>query len=139
MDYAPDSGNTAWVLISTALVLFMTPGLAFFYGGMVRAKHVLGMLMQNFFAMGLIAVLWVLIGFSLAFGGAGAGGLIGNLDFVGFRDVFLVPPGGADGFFRATVGLSIPFVLYAAYQMTFAIITPAPAPPKARLKPIRTQ
>jgi len=125
MDYAPDSGNTAWVLISTALVLFMTPGLAFFYGGMVRAKHVLGMLMQNFFAMGLIAVLWVLIGFSLAFGGAGAGGLIGNLDFVGFRDVFLVPPGGADGFFRATVGLSIPFVLYAAYQMTFAIITPA--------------
>ena len=54
-----DTGDTAWMLISTALVLFMTPGLAFFYGGMVRAKNVLGMLMQNFFAMGLLAVLWV--------------------------------------------------------------------------------
>ena len=54
-----DTGNTAWVLISTALVLFMTPGLAFFYGGMVRAKNVLGMLMQNFFAMGLLGVIWV--------------------------------------------------------------------------------
>ena len=56
-----DTGNTAWVLISTALVLFMTPGLALFYGGMVRSKNVLGMLMQNFFAMGLLAILWVAI------------------------------------------------------------------------------
>ena len=63
-----DTGNTAWVLASAALVLFMTPGLAFFYGGMVRAKNVLGMLMQNFFAMGLVSVLWALVGFSLAFG-----------------------------------------------------------------------
>ena len=66
-----DSGNTAWVLASAALVLFMTPGLAFFYAGMVRSKHVLGMLMQNFFSMGLVSVLWVLVGFSLAFGDGG--------------------------------------------------------------------
>ena len=70
-----DTGNTAWMLISTGLVLFMTPGLAFFYGGMVRAKNVLGMLMQNFFAMGLLAVLWAAIAFTLAFGAFGNGGL----------------------------------------------------------------
>ncbi len=116
-----DSGNTAWMLISTALVLFMTPGLAFFYGGMVRAKHLLGMLMQNFFAMGLLGVLWVLLGFSLAFGNTGDGGFIGNLDFVGFRDV-TGAVGVGDGFLA---DLTIPFVLFAAFQMTFAIITPA--------------
>lgn len=113
-----DTGNTAWMLMSTALVLFMTPGLAFFYGGMVRSKNVLGMLMQNFSAMGLIAVLWVVVGFSIAFGDAGNAGLIGNLDFIGLKDV------GADlgpEFFA----LSIPFILFCAYQMTFAIITPA--------------
>ena len=66
-----DSGATAWVLVSCALVLFMTPGLAFFYGGMVRSKNVLGMLMQNVFAMGLISVIWAVVGFSLAFGGSG--------------------------------------------------------------------
>jgi ammonium transporter, Amt family len=116
-----DSGNTAWVLTSTALVLFMTPGLAFFYGGMVRAKNFLGMLMQNYFAIGLMAVLWVLVGFSLAFGNAGDGGFIGNFDHVGFKDV---PADvlGDDSFFGA---LTIPFVLFAAFQMTFAIITPA--------------
>ena len=64
-----DSGATAWVLASAALVLFMTPGLAFFYGGMVRSKNVLGMLMQNFFSMGLVSVLWAVVVFSLAFGG----------------------------------------------------------------------
>ncbi len=113
-----DTGNTAWMLMATALVLFMTPGLAFFYGGMVRSKNVLGMLMQNFSAMGLIAVLWVVLGFSLAFGDAGNGGVLGNLDFLGLKDV------SADlgpEFFA----LSIPFVLFAAYQMTFAVITPA--------------
>ena len=114
-----DSGNTAWMLISTALVLFMTPGLAFFYGGMVRSKNVLGMLMQNFAAMGLIGVLWVIVGFTLAFGGGGNAGVIGNFDFLGF-----------DGVNGNTLGpdffaLSIPFILFAAYQMTFAIITPA--------------
>jgi Amt family ammonium transporter len=116
-----DTGNTAWVLIATALVLFMTPGLAFFYGGMVRAKHLLGMLMQNFFAMGLLSVLWVLVAFSLAFGDAGNGGVIGNFDHIGFTGVGGEVLGG-DGFFGF---LTIPFVLFAAFQMTFAIITPA--------------
>ena len=69
-----NTGDTAWVLVSTALVLFMTPGLAFFYGGMVRAKNVLAMLMQNFFAMGIVTVIWVVFGYSLAFGDVGNGG-----------------------------------------------------------------
>ncbi len=115
-----DSGNTAWVLIATALVLFMTPGLALFYGGMVRSKNVLGMLMQNFFAMGLLAVVWVALVFSLAFGDAGNGGFIGNFDFVWLKDV---GPALTDQEFLSF--LTIPFVLFCAYQMTFAIITPA--------------
>jgi Amt family ammonium transporter len=113
-------GDTAWVLTATALVLFMTPGLALFYGGMVRAKNVLGMLMQNIFAMGVLAVLWVIVVFSLAFGDAGNGGWIGNLDYVGLKDVGTGAGGGA--FFEF---LTIPFVLFCAFQMTFAIITPA--------------
>jgi Amt family ammonium transporter len=115
-----NTGDTGWVLISTALVLFMTPGLALFYGGMVRGKNVLGMLMQNFFAMGILAVLWVAIVFSLSFGNAGDGSWIGNLDFAFLHDVGIgkssVP------FFEF---LTIPFVLFCAFQMTFAIITPA--------------
>jgi Amt family ammonium transporter len=110
-----NKGDTAWVLIATALVLFMTPGLALFYGGMVRGKNVLGMLMQNIFAMGLLAVLWVAVVFSLAFGGFGNGGLIGNFDYVWLKDVTQAPQ----------LGLSIPFILFCAFQMTFAIITPA--------------
>ena len=106
-------GNIAWVLVSTALVLFMTPGLAFFYGGMVRSKNFLAMLMQNFFAMGLLAVLWALVGYSLAFGNAGDGGVIGNLDYIGLKDVGLGD------------GKVLPPILFAAFQMTFAIITPA--------------
>jgi ammonium transporter, Amt family len=108
-----DSGDTAWLLASTALVLFMTPGLALFYGGMVRSRNVLGMLMQNFFAMGLLGVLWVLLGYTIAFGPGGD--FIGNFDFVGFKDVGM----------EAMEGLAIPVVLFAAFQMTFAIITPA--------------
>jgi Amt family ammonium transporter len=108
-----DSGDTAWMLMSTALVLFMTPGLALFYGGMVRAKNILAMLMQNVFAMGLMAVLWVLLGYSLAFGGTND--WIGNLDFVGFKDVGM----------EVMAPLTIPVILFAAFQMTFAIITPA--------------
>jgi Amt family ammonium transporter len=106
-----DSGNTAWVLVSAALVLFMTPGLAFFYGGMVRSKNVLGMLMQNIFAMGLISTLWAIIGFSLVFGDSG-NGWIGNLDFLFMADVT-----DLDG--------DIPGFALFAFQMMFAVITPA--------------
>ena len=113
-----NSGDTAWVLVSAALVLFMTPGLAFFYGGMVRSKNLLAMLMQNFFSMGLVSVLWAVVVFSLAFGKDAGGGLIGNLDLVGFRHLVAhgVPGLG---------GLTVPALAFAAYQMMFAVITPA--------------
>ena len=115
-----DAGNTAWMLAATALVLFMTPGLALFYGGMVRGKNVLGMLMQNIFAMGLLAVVWAAVAFSLAFGDAGNAGFIGNFDFAWLKDVGpSLPPGDY------AIALTIPFILFCAYQMTFAIITPA--------------
>jgi ammonium transporter, Amt family len=116
-----DSGNTAWVLASAALVLFMTPGLAFFYGGMVRSKNVLGMLMQNYFAMGLISVLWAVVGFSLAFGDGGD--WIGNFDFVGLKDLANSAtqlPG-----YAGPLALTIPAIVFCLYQMMFAIITPA--------------
>ncbi|HWL65648.1 MAG TPA: ammonium transporter [Actinomycetota bacterium] len=112
-----DTGDTAWILASTALVLFMTPGLALFYGGMVRAKNVLGTLMHSIFAMGLISILWVLIGYTLAFG-PDVGGLIGGLDFIGFSGV-----GG--GVHPDGLGATIPHNLFATYQMMFAVITPA--------------
>lgn len=115
---AIDSGNTAWVLASAALVLFMVPGLAFFYAGMVRSKNVLGMLMQNFFSLGLVSVLWVLFGFSLAFGADIGGGLLGSLDHIGLRGLGEIP-GFEDG------ALSIPPVAFIAFQMMFAVITPA--------------
>ena len=115
-----DSGATAWVLVSAALVAFMTPGLAFFYGGMVRSKNVLGMLMQNVFAMGLISVLWALVGFSLAFGGTGS--LIGNLDFVAMKGLGTLAelPGYTGDF-----ALVVPVLAFFGYQMMFAVITPA--------------
>ena len=115
-----DGGATAWVLVSAALVAFMTPGLAFFYGGMVRSKNVLGMLMQNFFAMGIISVLWALVGFSLAFGGDGS--FIGNLDFVALRGLATLQelPGYTGDF-----ALVVPVVAFFGYQMMFAVITPA--------------
>jgi Amt family ammonium transporter len=118
------AGDTAWMLMSTALVLFMTPGLAFFYGGMVRSKNVLGMLMQNYFAMGLLAVLWVVVGFTLAFGNFGDGGWIGNLDWVGMKNVGPATAILGQGN-TISLSLTIPFILFATYQMTFAIITPA--------------
>lgn len=105
-----NSGDTAWVLISAALVLFMTPGLAFFYGGMVRSKNVLGMLMQNFFAIGIVSILWAMIGFSIAFGGTGP--LIGNTEFAWLSNV-------------ATLDGNIPGLAFVAFQMMFAVITPA--------------
>ena len=112
-----DTGDTAWVLASTALVLFMTPGLALFYGGMVRSKNVLGTLMHSVFAMGLMAILWVVVGYTLAFG-TDIGGLIGGFDFIGFRDV------GAEAH-PAGLGATIPHTLFATFQMMFAVITPA--------------
>ncbi|HVR32058.1 MAG TPA: hypothetical protein VMS74_05040 [Acidimicrobiia bacterium] len=101
-----DSGNTAWVLTATALVFFMTPGLALFYGGMVRAKHTLNMLMMNFFTIPIVTVIWVVVGYSLAFDDT-VGGVIGGLDKLGLAGV------GDDE------------LLFVAFQMMFAIITPA--------------
>ena len=111
-----NTGDTAWVLASAALVLFMTPGLALFYGGMVRAKNVLGMLMQNFFSMGLVSFLWAAVVYSLAFHGTGK--WIGNLDLAWMHDVAKVP---ATGFGT----LPIPPLSFSVFQLMFAIITPA--------------
>ena len=109
-----DSGNTAWMLAATALVLLMTPGLAFFYGGMVRSKNVLAMLMQNFVCMGIVSVLWVIDLFSLAFGADKWHGLIGSpASFAGMSH------GGE------LWGSGVPTTVVAAFQITFAIITPA--------------
>ena len=113
-----NSGDTAWMLIASALVLFMTPGLAFFYGGFVRNKNVLGTLMQSFIVMGVVGVAWVVIGYSLAFGPDVQGwGLIGNLDHFGLKGV------GAAGDSQA--GPGIPHELFMVFQLMFAIITPA--------------
>jgi len=112
-----NAGDTAWVLAAAALVLFMTPGLAFFYGGMVRSKNVLGMLMQNVFCMGLVSVLWALVAFSLAFG-KDHGGVIGGFDLVGLKGLF---SGTVPGF----EALAIPALAFVAFQMMFAVITPA--------------
>jgi len=110
-----EGADVAWVLASAALVMFMTPGLAFFYGGMVRAKNVLTMLMQNFFSLGLVSVLWVMIAYSLAFGGNGR--FLGNLDFAWMQNPLAAPIG--------LETLTIPPGLYMVYQLMFAIITPA--------------
>src|SRR5688572_7014038 len=85
-----NSGDTAWMLAAAALVLFMTPGLGFFYAGFTRSKNVLGTIMQSFIVVGLVGVLWILIGYTLTFGPT-EGGIIGNLDFIGFKDVGIVP------------------------------------------------
>ncbi|HEY8636192.1 MAG TPA: ammonium transporter [Candidatus Limnocylindrales bacterium] len=113
-----NSGDTAWMLAATALVMIMLPGLALFYGGLVRRKNVLSTIMHSFFGLALVSVVWVLVGFSLAFGPDVNGwGLIGNLDYVGFFRVGLTP--------SAVYGTTIPFVLFAAFQLMFAAITPA--------------
>jgi Amt family ammonium transporter len=111
-----DTGDTAWVLASAALVMFMTPGLALFYGGLVRAKNVLGTIMQSFFALALVSILWVLVGYTLAFGDD-VGGIIGNLRFFGFEGVGQAP--------NPDYAATIPHVSFALYQMMFAVITPA--------------
>ena len=110
------SGDTAWVLISAALVMLMTPGLALFYGGMVRSKNVLGTIMQSFIIIGLISVQWVVIGYSLAFGPS-LGGLIGDLSWVGLKGVGLAP--------NPDYAATVPHQAFMIYQAMFAIITPA--------------
>jgi ammonium transporter, Amt family len=117
----PSSGDTAWVLTSAALVLLMTPGLALFYGGMVRAKSVLNMMMMSFGALGLISVLWVLYGYSLAFGDDAGSGLIGNFEFVGLKGLLdAAPLGGVAG-----EAAGIPPLAFVGFQAVFAIITVA--------------
>lgn len=111
-----DTGDTAFMLVSTALVMLMTPGLALFYGGMVRKKNVLSMIMQSFIIMALVSVQWVLFGYSLAFGPDHAG-LIGGLHFLGLNGVGQTP----DVNYAAT----IPALVFMAFQLMFAIITPA--------------
>lgn len=113
-----DSGDTAWLLVSTALVLIMTPGLAFFYGGMVSKKNVLSTMMQSFVCMGVITIIWVIFGFSLAFGDDMMGGFIGN------PGTFFMMKGMLG---NATWKLAptIPLVLFAMFQLKFAVITPA--------------
>jgi Amt family ammonium transporter len=111
-----DPADTAWILVSTALVLLMTPALALFYGGMVRGKNVLSTFMHSFFAMGVMTLQWVVLGYSLAFGPDVGGGLLGGFDYVLLNGVGL-EPGPAAG--------SIPHLLFMAFQMMFAIITPA--------------
>ncbi|HTK67666.1 MAG TPA: ammonium transporter [Pseudonocardia sp.] len=127
-----NAGDTAWVLASAALVMLMTPGLAFFYGGMVRSKSVLNMLMMNFITLGIVGVLWELYGFSLAFSNdAGGKGLIGNLDFALLHNTI----GKTAGFAVAATPTApavawpgsdaIPVLAFCMFQLMFAVITPA--------------
>ena len=112
-----DSGDTAWLLTSSALVLLMTaPGLALFYGGMVRQKNALATIMQSFIIMALISVQWVLWGYSLAFG-PDKGGIIGGFEWIGLRGVGLTP--------NPDYGATVPHQAYMVFQLMFAIITPA--------------
>lgn len=111
-----NSGDTAWVLISSALVIMMTPALAFFYGGMVRKKNILSTLMLSVTILALISVQWVFYGYSLAFGPDKAG-LIGNLSWIGLKGVGQAPHMGYAG--------TIPHLAFMMFQMAFAIITPA--------------
>lgn len=113
---AIDAGNTAWVLMSAALVMLMTPALGFFYGGLVNRKNVLSTIMHSFFILAMISVVWVLWGYTLAFG-PDKGGLIGGLDFVGLRGI------APDDIFSEATG--IPTYAFIAFQMMFAAITPA--------------
>jgi len=109
-----NTGDTAWILVSTALVLLMLPGLALFYGGLVRSKNVLSTFMHSFVALGLVTLQWAVFGYSLAYG-PDHGGLIGGLSYAFMRGVELGPRQGD----------TIPHMLFFAYQMMFAIITPA--------------
>lgn len=106
------AGDTAWVLAATALVMLMTPGVGFFYGGLVRRKNIISMIALSFVSFALISVQWVLYGYSLAFG-PDVGGIIGNLNFIGLNGVSLVPTGTS----------TIPPLLFMMFQLTFAAVT----------------
>ena len=113
-----NTGDTAWLLMSTALVMIMLPGLALFYGGLVRRKNVLSTIMHSFFGLALVSIVWVVIGFTLAFGPDVNGlGLIGGLDFAMFNGVGQEP--------STVYATTIPFMLFAMFQLMFAAITPA--------------
>jgi ammonium transporter, Amt family len=109
-----NTGDTAFMLIATALVMLMTPGLALFYGGLVRSKNVLATTMQSFLCLGIVSIIWVVYGYSLAFG-PDVGNVIGNLDFVFLKNVS----------WEAGTDRTIPDLLFCAFQLMFAIITPA--------------
>jgi Amt family ammonium transporter len=111
-----DAGDTAWIIVCTALVLLMTPGLAFFYAGMVRSKHALGMIMQSFVTIAIVSVTWVLVGYSLAFDHDAGGGLIGGLHLAGLTHAEIAVPG---------MDLTIPPLAFVAFQLMFAILTAA--------------
>src|SRR5512136_393928 len=114
--YGMSSGDTAWILISAALVMLMTPGLALFYAGMVRKKNVLSTMMMSFAILGVIGVLWVLYGYTLSFG-PDKGGIIGGLDWIGLRNVGQEP--------SSTYATTVPHLAFMTYQGMFAIITVA--------------
>jgi ammonium transporter, Amt family len=111
-----DAGDTAWVLGSAALVLFMTPGLALFYGGMVRSKNVLSMMVQNLAAIAIVSIVWAVLAYSLAFGPDAGGGFIGTLHLAGLAHPEAPVPG---------LHLTVPPLAFAAFQMMFAVITVA--------------
>src|SRR4030042_863668 len=111
-----NSGDNAWLLTSSALVMLMTPGLAFFYGGMVRRKNILSTIMMSFMTLGLIGVLWVLYGYSLSFG-KDVGGIIGGLNFIGLNNVGQEP--------SSIYATTVPHLAFMIYQAMFAIITVA--------------
>lgn len=114
--YGISSGDTTFVLISAALVCLMTPGLAFFYGGLVRTKNILTIMLQNFICMGVVTIIWVIFGFSLAFGPS-IGGIIGNFDHLFLNGVGIQP--------SPVYGTTIPFLAFFLFQQMFAVITPA--------------
>jgi ammonium transporter, Amt family len=111
-----NAGDTAFVLISAALVMIMTPGLAFFYGGMVRGKNVLGTIMQSFIILGVISIEWALWGYSMSFG-PDHGGIIGGLDWLGLKGVGMEP--------STSYGTTVPHFAFMIFQCMFAVITPA--------------
>src|SRR5512140_1972012 len=113
---AINGADTAWILLSTAMVMLMTPGVALFYGGMVRSKNVLSTIMMSFMSLGVIGILWALFGYSLAFG-TDHWGLIGGFDYIGLRNVGQA----ASPIYAPTV----PHLAFMVFQMMFAIITVA--------------